>query len=522
MENGQAVELEKVRATKAYRQRKAQLANREWRLDNLYWIIDENGLEIPFVRNEAQRSYNGARWSRDLILKARRLGFSTFIGILFLDNCIFRSQTSAAIIDVKLKSATDKLASIKFTYDHLPVEIKKAVPLVKANTEELEWSNGSRIAVGTSYRGAGLQMLHVSEFGKISVDSPNVAKEIKSGSFLAVPASGFIAVESTAHGTAGEFYDLVKRADARHKEGISLTALDFRLHFYGWWIKKEHRLPNNLVALSLDEKAYFAEIAPKLLSRHGVSIDADQMAWYAVQLRDLGPDDVKEEWPSIFEEAFFNSIQGAYWKGEISRARADGRIGQMVPFDPTRRVNTAWDIGEDCTAIIFHQTDGLRQRIIDYWEEVGSNLQTACGVVDEKRQLRKFVYEKHYGPHDLDHKDWAHHSKTRKETALELGVKFEVVPRVLDKGDAIEAARRFLNMTWIDSEHASLAVERFENYRKRWNKQLGVFMSDYVHDMASHGSSALEQLAMGLKPEKVKSESRPRFEEHRRTSQWAS
>ena len=74
-------EVEKARLSPEARRIKAQLADREWRLDNLYWIKDEDGQTIRFRRNEAQRDYDLSKWSRDVIVKARRLGFSTFIGI---------------------------------------------------------------------------------------------------------------------------------------------------------------------------------------------------------------------------------------------------------------------------------------------------------------------------------------------------------------------------------------------------------------------------------------------------------
>jgi hypothetical protein len=51
----------------------------------------------------------------------------------------------------------------------------------------------------------------------------------------------------------------------------------------------------------------------------------------------------------------------------MSRARQDKQIGQPVPFDRYRPVNTFWDIGmddetSDETTIWFHQTDGVRHR----------------------------------------------------------------------------------------------------------------------------------------------------------------
>ena len=522
LEDGQTIDLDQVRKTTAYQKRKKQWKDRNWRLDNFYFIQNEEGDTIQFVRNAAQRAFCDESWSRDLLTKARQLGFSTEILIEILDLCVFRSGQTCGVIDVTLKDARKKLAKIKFAYDRLPNEIKVNVPLKKSNTEELEWENGSSVTVGVSYRGGTLQFLHVSEFGKISVNSPDVAREIKTGAMRAVHSTGRIVVESTAHGTAGEFYDMVKLAEDKMRVGEPLTSLDFRPHFFGWWMKPEYRLPNNLVVITQELEDYFRKLAPVLKDRHGLVLDADQMAWYAKQYADLGPDDVKAEMPTVREEAFYNSLVGAFWKRELSRAREDGRIGQMVPFDPTRRVNTFWDIGEDTTAIWWHQTDGIRHRLIDYYEEEGWSLQGACGMIDEKRRDRKFIYDKHYGPHDMGNKDWGNNAQTRKQVAKGLGVDITVVPRIENKEDAIEAGRRFINMAWFCVKHTSVGVERLDNYRKKWNNAIGAFTSDPVHDAASHGADAIMCGACGLVPEKVKSDGRSRTHEERRTTQWAS
>lgn len=504
-----------IKETEAYKALLKKYADPEWRLDNLYFIRDAEGNKVPFRRNAGQADFFREMALRNVLPKARKIGFSTLIAILICDRCVFRKGHVAGIVDLTIKDAQDKLAMIRFAYVNLPDQIRAANPLVRDNDEYLEWQNGSSVSVGTSYRGGTPADLHVSEYGKISTENPEAAREIKTGAIQAVAATGRIWVESTAHGTSGEFCDMVRRAQALAQQKTPLTALDFKFNFYGWWIKEEYRLPSGLVTVPWDLEQYFSEVEAKI----GRKLDADQRAWYAKKLEELGPDDIKEEFPSTADELFFVSLQGAFWRDEISRARRDGRIGNVIPFDPSRGVNTFWDIGEDCTAIWFHQTDGVRHRFVDYWEEQGSSLQRACGVLDEKRRERGFVYRDHYGPHDLENKDWAHESQTRKKTAEGLGVKFTVVPRVSVKADSIEAARRLLNNSWFDAKYCTEGVGRLENYRKRWNKQLAQFTSDPLHDIASHGADSFQQGAMGLKPEKV--ESQARRPQRRQGSQWA-
>lgn len=502
-----AAEVEKVRKSKAYKAAKSQLQSRSWRIDNLYWIKDKDGNELPFRRKVAQQRFAEQTWFRNAIVKARQIGFSTDIAIQMTDDLIFRPNTIAAIIDYKLPDAEKKLEKIKFAYEKLPTTIRQQVRDVKNNDAELTFTNGSKITVGTSFRGDTPQLLHISEYGKISTDNPKAAKEIKTGAIEAVGMNGKIDVESTAHGVGGEFYDLVQRADAKKKAGTKLNQLDFKLHFFGWHMDPQYRLQNNLVSISQEVLAYFKEMR----GNHGLIVDADQIAWYAAKLDAVGPDDMKSEYPTVMEECFFNSLEGAYFKRQLSQARIDKRIGYPVPYDPTRPVNTFCDIGvDDEQAIWFHQSDGVRHRMIDYHSSSGEGLAGFISALDEKRQKRKFVYGKHYGPHDLEVQDWSNpHMKTRKEVAAGFGIKFIVVPRVSAKAESIEAARRFLATCFFDDVHCKEGVKALDNYRKTWNDRLAQWGTEPVHDWASHGSDAFQTGAMGWTPDAVVREKRP-------------
>lgn len=494
------------------------LGSRDWRINNLYRIKNEDGEVIPFVRNDAQRALAANMHSRNLIAKARQLGLSTDIEVQILDDSVFTNNLKSGIVDSTLGDAEKKLSMIQFAYDSMPEDIKRLRPLKRSNQSEMEFHNGSSISVGTDFRGGTVQNLHISEYGKISVEKPEVARKIKTGAIQAAHARARVWIESTAHGTQGEFYDYVERGKALAASGRALTPLDFKLHFYGWWMKREYRIPNNLVLITKELQEYFTELRDK----HGLVLDADQRAWYAAKYTELGYDDIKSEFPSIIEELFFNSIEGAFFKREMGRARHEKRIGFAVPHDPNRRVNTAWDIGEDCTAIIFHQTDGVRHRIIDYFEEEGGSLQSACNYVADLKRERNFHYDKHYGPHDLDHRVWSHNAVPKKDVAKGLGVDFTIVERIEDKGESIDALRRMINNTWIDQERCSRLVEVWDNYRKTWNRQLARFMSDPVHDWASHGSDAGQQLAMGLVPPKPDKDGNRRGQRSQKGSSWAA
>jgi hypothetical protein len=506
--------------TAEYDELKAKLGDREYRLDHLYWIINEVGDRMLFVRNEAQRQYWKNIWYCNIITKGRQLGFSTFILILMLDACLFNSNTACGIIDFTMDDATAKLAKIKYAYDNLPKYLRDAIPLTKDNTEEIHFKNGSKIACGVSHVGGTLQILHVSEFGRIAAEFPEKAREIRRGSFATVHAGQMIHIESTARGVGGHFHELVQIAEKHQNEKRPLSMLDFRLHFFAWWKHPGYRLPVNSVQITQEDDEYFA----KLQAEDGIRLDLQQRCWYVATRNRIGPDDMKSEFPSTLKEAFETSIEGAFFKTQLTKARQDQRIGLALPHDPTRLVNTFWDIGEDCTAIWFHQTDGLRHRFIDYYENSGEGLEHYAVVLKEKQQLRGFNYGRHYGPHDLINKEWtAKGNKPRIEVAKELGIKFEIVPRIEHKEDAIEAARRMLGLSWFCAKYTKRGIEVLDNYRKEWDDRLATWKRTPLHNWASHGADSYQTGACGIIPEVLPDHGdRHRRKGERRTSAWSA
>jgi len=111
-----------------YQAIKAKLGDRNWRLNNLYWIKDKAGKKIRFKPNWAQRTFYTALWYFNVILKARQLGFTTFILIYFLDACLFNSNHSAGVIAHNLDDAQKIFRDkVKFAYDNLPDWLKTEV-----------------------------------------------------------------------------------------------------------------------------------------------------------------------------------------------------------------------------------------------------------------------------------------------------------------------------------------------------------------------------------------------------------
>lgn len=180
-----------------------------------------------------------------------------------------------------MKSARDIFKDkVKFAYDNLPDIMKQMVSVSTDNTNELSFSNGSRIQVGTSFRSGTLQFLHISEFGKICLKYPERVREIVEGAIEAVPQTGYVFIESTAEQGEGAFYDYAMEAYRQKDE--KLTKQDYRLHFYPWWKDMEYRTMEE-VTITTDMKDYFN----MLEIRHQITLDEAQKRFYVLKRKAL-------------------------------------------------------------------------------------------------------------------------------------------------------------------------------------------------------------------------------------------
>jgi len=473
-----------------------RLSDHIWRLNHLYHITDKQGDVVLFQPNWAQRKFLEDLWFRNVILKARQLGFSTFILIYILDQLVFSPNTSAGLIAHALDDAAKLFRhKIMFPYNHLPIEIKAMVPIVSETKTELILGNGSSIGVGTSMRGGTLQHLHVSEYGKIAAMFPEKAREIKTGAFNAVAAGQHIYVESTAEGNSGEFYDLCKKAQKVTLQAsarqIPLSNKQFFHHFYPWWKNAEYREdPANVVTPERLEN-YFT----KLRAKHNVPLTAWQKAWYVLMEDDQG-DDMRREYPSTEEEAFEASVEGNYYGTHMTKARVQNRITK-VPYNESLLVHTFWDIGvSDYTAIWFCQVVGREYRFIRYFQDEGEGLNYYLDYLSDLKEESGYRFGKHHAPADMMVREYGNEAKTRLQSASEQGYEFEVVPQTTI-GEGIDAVRRMLPTCYFDEAGCKDGISCLDNYRKKWNKAGGVYGKAPLHNQYSHGADGFRVFATG-------------------------
>ncbi|HLT41919.1 MAG TPA: hypothetical protein VKZ95_04375 [Sphingobacteriaceae bacterium] len=233
--------------------------------------------------------------------------------------------------------------------------------------------------------------------------------------------------------------------------------------------------------------AYFAS-----LEARGIFLDDHQKSWYMKKAEVLG-DDMKKEYPSTPEEAFETNINGLYYAAHISAARSGNRI-LNIPFDPTIKVHTVWDLGfTDSNSIICFQIAGKEIHIIDFIEGSGWSMTDYI----TKLKNKTYIYGTHLAPHDIKVHEYST-GTARFDTAAKLGIHFTIVPDI-SIADGIDSVRNlFPRLYFHNSDSVLSLVRHLENYTQKWDRQLGLWSGRPEHNEHSHASDAMRYLAVGL------------------------
>lgn len=204
-------------------------------------------------------------------------------------------------------------------------------------------------------------------------------------------------------------------------------------------------------------------------------------------------------------EALFNqeylcswtaAVVGAVWGKELTDLEADGRV-RPLRFDRRFPVSTSWDIGVgDQTVILFWQQINNEFWLIDAIEGTDIGLDSYIPELKARHFERGFNYHTHFGPHDIQQREWVR-GLSRKEEARRMGLEFKRVPNTRVKTQ-ISAAAQLLRRVVVnkDSPGALAALERFKGYHYPKMNSNGVQSTTPVHDDNSHASSALMTYAV--------------------------
>lgn len=293
-----------------------------WRFVERYLrITDKKGKCRAFALNRAQclvyiricerkRKGKGMRFD---ILKARQLGFSTFIAALFFTlTALVPNQTTVIVADTA-EHARNLFKKYKFYYANLPEYLKSKLPTLASNAKELiiDYGMGQTSVVRVLVQGENAgrsdtcQYLHLSEvaFWQDVVDtSTSILNTVDDSN-----PDSIIFYETTANG--------VNEYKAMWDEDVVSGDDGFEALFFPW-----HMEPGYVAKYWGFEKFDWER---KLQAEENLT--DEQIAWYRIQYNKMRGNlpKLRQEMPSSPTEAFITSGNSVFNMELVLRRKAE-------------------------------------------------------------------------------------------------------------------------------------------------------------------------------------------------------
>ena len=216
--------------------------------------------------NAVQRDFEQRRGQRNIVLKARQMGLTTWVAARFFMRTITRPGTLTLQVAHTREAAESIFAAVRRMWEGLPEDMREGPLRVR------RWNAGQMVfaqidsefricsaAEVNAGRGLSVQNLHCSEVSRW----PGDAGMTLAGLRAALSPGGELVLESTPNGAYGAFYEEwcagLEAANAASQHGLVR-------HFFPWWMESAYvAAPVSLESLSDQER--------ELVARHGLSAE---------------------------------------------------------------------------------------------------------------------------------------------------------------------------------------------------------------------------------------------------------
>lgn len=196
-------------------------------------VRNKDGKLVPLVANRMQREYLRRCGERNIVLKARQLGMTTWIAARFFLQTVTHPGTLTVQVAHDQDSAEEIFRIVHRFVENLPESARHgALTTSRANVRQLVFPRidceyrVETAADENAGRGLTIQNLHCSEVARW----PRFGTEVLASLRAAVPPTGEIALESTPNGAGGIFYEEWQRADET----------GYTRHFFPWWMEARY------------------------------------------------------------------------------------------------------------------------------------------------------------------------------------------------------------------------------------------------------------------------------------------
>ena len=199
-------------------------------------VRSRNGSPRKLQANAVQKAFEMRRRKRNIVLKARQMGLTTWVAARFFLKTITQPGTMTLEVAHTQEAAEEIFRIVHRFLDWIPDQLRDGVLKTgKSNVRQIVFPQiDSQYRVVSAAdknagRGMTVQNLHCSELARWGAD----AGEILAGLRAAMPAGAEMVLESTPQGVGGCFYDEWKTAP---QTGMVR-------HFFPWWMETRYRAP---------------------------------------------------------------------------------------------------------------------------------------------------------------------------------------------------------------------------------------------------------------------------------------
>jgi len=204
----------------------------EFLAEALLRVRGKDGQVRRLRANPVQRAYERRRGEKNIVLKARQMGLTTWVAGRFLLKTVTRPGTVTLMVAHTQEAAEDIFRVVHRFVDHLPAGLKAgALRTSRSSVRQIvfpEIDAEFRVesaADRNAGRGLTYQNLHCSEVARWGEGAAEVLAGLRAG--LAPGRLGEQVLESTPAGVGGCFYQQWQGAD---EAGMVK-------HFYPWWME---------------------------------------------------------------------------------------------------------------------------------------------------------------------------------------------------------------------------------------------------------------------------------------------
>jgi len=273
---------------------------------HLLLVRTRDGRPAPLRANAAQRAFERRRGQRNIVLKARQMGLTTWAAARFFLRTITQPGTLTLQVAHSQESAEEIFRIVHRFLDWLPEELREGpLKTSRANVRQIVFPEIDAqyrvVSAGDRNAGRGLtvQNLHCPELARW----PGEPGEILAGLRAAMSPGAELILESTPDGVGGCF----------HEEWQKAGETGMVRHFFPWWMERRYR------AEAVDA-AGLTEEERELMARH--NLDREQIG-YRRRIRADFRGLAKQEYAESEESCFLASGNSVFELAVIEERLAD-------------------------------------------------------------------------------------------------------------------------------------------------------------------------------------------------------